>query len=354
MRALAYRRGLGISGMLLLLMALLLALTSTPAAGIVDPPGTVHVKTSSLTDHDCDFTEWHFVITQIDEAANAPASITVKFSGGATVVVALEKFTGGVAHYTTTQHLGETVIDATAILYVGWSGEFNLSHGPCAPTTTTTIGSSTTGGATTTTTIGSSITAGPTTTIGSSTTAGGSTTTTTIGSSTTAGPTTTTTIGSSTTAGGSTTTTTIGSSTTAGGSTTTTTIGSSTTAGGSTTTTTIGSSTTAAPTTTQGGGTTPAPTTSTTLGSITTQGAGPTTSGGGANGSGPSSVSTATVLGIQVTAPVVGQVTQVTLPFTGLPAESMAVWAASLALLGLLLLAASRRQTERIPGRSWE
>ena len=342
MRALAYRRGLGISGMLLLLMALLLALTSTPAAGIVDPPGTVHVKTSSLTDHDCDSTEWHFVITQIDEEANAPASITVRFSGGATVVVALEKFIGGVAHYTTTQHLGETVIDATAILYAGWSGEFNLSHGPCTPTTTTTIGSSTTGGgSTTTTTVGSSTTAGPTTTtaIGSSTTAGGSTTTTTIGSSTTAGPTTTTTIGSSTTAGGST---------------TTTTIGSSTTAGGSTTTTTVGSSTTAAPTTTQGGGTTPAPTTSTTVGSITTQGVSPTTSGGGADGSGPSSVSTATVLGIQVTAPVVGQVTQVTLPFTGLPAESIAVWAASLALLGLLLLAASRGQTERSPGRSWE
>jgi hypothetical protein len=341
MRALAYRRGLGISGMLLLLMALLLALTSTPAAGIVDPPGTVHVKISSLTDHDCDSTEWHFVITQIDDETNAPASITVKFSGGATVGVGLEKFTGGVAHYTTTQHLGETVIDGTAILYAGWSGEFNLSHGPCAPTTTSTVGSSTTAGGSTTTT-----------SIGSSTTAGGSTTTTTIGSSTTAGPTTTTTIGSSTTAGGSTTTTTIGSSTTAGP-TTTTTIGSTTTAGGSTTTTTIGSSTTAAPTTTQGGGTTPAPTTSTTVGSITTQGGGPTTSGG-AEGSGPSSVSTATVLGIQVTAPVVGQVTQVTLPFTGLPAESMAVWAGSLALLGLLLLAASRGQTETIPGRSWE
>ena len=67
MRALAYRRGMGISGVLLLLMALLLALTSTPAAGIVDPPGTVHVKTSSLTDHECDSSEWHFVINQIDE-----------------------------------------------------------------------------------------------------------------------------------------------------------------------------------------------------------------------------------------------------------------------------------------------
>ena len=351
MRALAYRRGLGISGMLLLLMALLLALTSTPAAGIVDPPGTVHVKTSSLTDHDCDSSEWHFVITQIDDEVNAPASITVKFSGGATVVVGLEKFTGGVAHYTTTQHLGETVIDATAILYAGWSGEFNLSHGPCALTTTSTGSSTTAGGSSTTTTVGSSTTAGgstTTTSVGGSTTAGP--TTTTIGSSTTAGGSTTTTLASSTTAGP-TTTTTIGSSTTAGGSTTTT-IGSTTTAGGSTTTS-VGSSTTA-PTTTQGGGTTPAPTTTTTVGSITTQGGGPTTSGGGAEGSGPSSVSTATVLGIQVTAPVVGQVTQVTLPFTGLPAESMAVWAGSLALLGLLLLAASRGHTERIPGRSWE
>ena len=44
--------------------------------------------------------EWHFVITQLGEAADAPPSITVEFESAGTVVVPLEKVTGGTAHYT--------------------------------------------------------------------------------------------------------------------------------------------------------------------------------------------------------------------------------------------------------------
>ncbi|MFN2487060.1 MAG: hypothetical protein ABR609_10725 [Acidimicrobiia bacterium] len=59
------------------------------------------------------------------------------------------------------------------------------------------------------------------------------------------------------------------------------------------------------------------------------------------------------VAGIQVSAPVVAQVTQATLPFTGVSTTSMAVVSAGLAALGLLLLAASRRNDEKDPARSW-
>ena len=52
-------------------------------------------------------------------------------------------------------------------------------------------------------------------------------------------------------------------------------------------------------------------------------------------------------------APVAAQVTQATLPFTGMSTTSMAVVAAGMAALGLLLLAASRQTEEKSPARSW-
>ncbi|HEY7584711.1 MAG TPA: hypothetical protein VIB78_13960 [Acidimicrobiia bacterium] len=55
-----------------------------------------------------------------------------------------------------------------------------------------------------------------------------------------------------------------------------------------------------------------------------------------------------------MTAPVVAQVTQGTLPFTGMPAISVAAVSASLAALGLLLLALSRASSEQTSGRSWD
>jgi hypothetical protein len=62
------------------------------------------------------------------------------------------------------------------------------------------------------------------------------------------------------------------------------------------------------------------------------------------------------VLGIQVSAPEtpqVNQVTQETLPFTGISTGSMALLAAAFAGVGLLLLLAARQNDERTPVRSW-
>jgi outer membrane biosynthesis protein TonB len=97
------------------------------------------ITAKALTDHECDSTEWHFVINQIDSEAKAPQSITVKWANGNTEVVPLSKFTGGVAHYATTSNLDSTVVSATATIYSWWKGQFNLSHGPCgAPSPTKT------------------------------------------------------------------------------------------------------------------------------------------------------------------------------------------------------------------------
>ncbi len=92
-----------------------LILTGGSAGTIAHAQTTVNVKAGSLTDHECDATEWHFVITQIDSAANAPATITVTWANGRQADVPLSKFTGGVAHYTTTSNLDSTVTDATAV-----------------------------------------------------------------------------------------------------------------------------------------------------------------------------------------------------------------------------------------------
>ena len=105
-----------------------------------------------------------------------------------------------------------------------------------------------------------------------------------------------------------------------------------------TTTTTQGTTTTTQGTTT----TTEGPTTTTTQGTTTTQ---------------PPTLVTdpqTGVLGIQVSAPAqVNQVTQETLPFTGISTGSLALLAAAFAGVGLLLLLAARQKDEKSPVRSW-
>ena len=98
---------------------------------------TKPITAQALTDHECDSTEWHFVINQIDSEANAPGSITVVWANGQSEAVPLDKFTGKTAHYATTSNLDSTVVSATAQIYTGWSGQFNLSHGPCGGPTPT-------------------------------------------------------------------------------------------------------------------------------------------------------------------------------------------------------------------------
>jgi len=75
--------------------------------------------------------EWHWVITGIDDADDAPEEITVYFSSGEETV-GLEKVTGKTAHYRWNGNLGDTLEEpgATAV-YDGDYINFNLSHGPC-------------------------------------------------------------------------------------------------------------------------------------------------------------------------------------------------------------------------------
>ncbi|MGB9593059.1 MAG: hypothetical protein ACPL7R_02835, partial [Anaerolineae bacterium] len=120
-----------IAGIGLLILALLLPLgianvpqvaeASVIAFGVSD---TKVISAKALTDHECDDTEWHFVITQVADEASAPASIEVRWADGSVEIVPLWKFTGGTAHYATTLHLNSQVVSATATIYASWSGQF--------------------------------------------------------------------------------------------------------------------------------------------------------------------------------------------------------------------------------------
>ena len=96
-------------------------------------PTTINAKVG--TSYSCDETEWHFVITQTS-AQQAPATIMVTFSDGQ-ATVPLNKVTGGTAHYYWYENLDSTVVSATAVIDSAWTGQFNLSHGPCNTSTPT-------------------------------------------------------------------------------------------------------------------------------------------------------------------------------------------------------------------------
>ncbi len=96
-----------------------------------DDEGSKTITAKALYGHECNDKEWHFVITQIDDKDNAPDSIYVEWGNGDSENVPLDKFTGGTAHYTTTSNLDSPVVYAEADIYGDWSGQFNLSHGPC-------------------------------------------------------------------------------------------------------------------------------------------------------------------------------------------------------------------------------
>jgi hypothetical protein len=120
----------------------LLAYTAFGADAITQTSGPHQISAKSLLGHECDDTEWHFVINQIDVVAHAPATIHVTWANGQSEDVPLAKFTGGVAHYVTTANLDSVVTSATATIYGGWSGQFNLSHGPCGTPSTSSSSSS--------------------------------------------------------------------------------------------------------------------------------------------------------------------------------------------------------------------
>jgi LPXTG-motif cell wall-anchored protein len=105
--------------------------------------GSFH--TATLSGHECNSTQWQFVITQID--GTAPSSITVSWSNGTSSTVGLSGQTGSTAHYITSAHLGDGVkpVGASVSLPEGTTiGNFNLSDGPCGTNGGTTTTSSST------------------------------------------------------------------------------------------------------------------------------------------------------------------------------------------------------------------
>jgi hypothetical protein len=112
--------------------------TAAPKVKPAKPTGSQTnpiVQSNSLVPTDCNQTEWHWIINQLN-GRTKPASITVFFDSGS-VVVPLDttQSSKDVAHYTLTSHLGDALVapGATTTLenVSSWTGRFNLSHGPC-------------------------------------------------------------------------------------------------------------------------------------------------------------------------------------------------------------------------------
>ena len=89
------------------------------------------IYAKGLSSHGCDDTEWHFIITQVEPPELAPAEIYVTWTDGSQETLPLDGVTGKSAHYYWYNHLEVPVQEAWTEIYDGWSGEFNLSHGPC-------------------------------------------------------------------------------------------------------------------------------------------------------------------------------------------------------------------------------
>ena len=118
-------------------MALVVALAVFSAASAA----TISVKQASVDDQQGDclaaggtITSWHFVINQITPAGNAPALIEVTWSNSDSEDVPLDRVTGKVAHYIVDGSDTHTAIaTASADIYDGWPGQFNLSSVECGP-----------------------------------------------------------------------------------------------------------------------------------------------------------------------------------------------------------------------------
>lgn len=82
-------------------------------------------------DYDCDSEEWHFVINQLDSDDLAPDKIYVTWENGDSAEVPLSSANQQMAHYYTSLNLDSPVTEAYTYIYVDWSGNFVISHGPC-------------------------------------------------------------------------------------------------------------------------------------------------------------------------------------------------------------------------------
>jgi hypothetical protein len=113
-----------------LLLGLILMLTlMLPSTALAEGK----TKTIELMNPSPDYaynTEWHFIITEIEED-QAPATILIHWIIGDSYIT-LDKFQYGVAHYYLDDVMpyGSYPKSGTAEIYNGWSGVFNLCEGP--------------------------------------------------------------------------------------------------------------------------------------------------------------------------------------------------------------------------------
>jgi hypothetical protein len=121
------------------LLAMIIIANARSSGSVAHAAGTVqvHVKQASLTDQNCGsqtISGGHFVINQITEP---PSTITVRLSDGSSHVVPLSHQTSKVAQYTLNFSPGLQILDATAWVPAGWSGQFVLSNYLCGGPTPT-------------------------------------------------------------------------------------------------------------------------------------------------------------------------------------------------------------------------
>ena len=127
---------LAIAGALLALVAF----GATTASAVPTPLISIDAKQASLdevqdacTDAGGTITGWHFIINQV-RVGTPPANISVTFTNGDVEDVPLAKTSGPVGHYNVSATATHTLIQsATAMIYDGWSGQFNLSSVDCRP-----------------------------------------------------------------------------------------------------------------------------------------------------------------------------------------------------------------------------
>jgi hypothetical protein len=121
---------LAIAGALLALIAF--GATTASAQSISAKQASLDEHQDACTDAGGTVTSWHFIINQVRVGA-PPANIMVTFSNGDTQNVPLAKTSGPVGHYNVSGTATHTLItSATATIYDGWSGQFNLSSVECS------------------------------------------------------------------------------------------------------------------------------------------------------------------------------------------------------------------------------
>jgi len=118
----------------MLLNLMMVGTLMIPSENILLANENISVKASTIVNPECEEdhpNEWHFLINKIDEGKTKPASIVVEWSDSIPSILYLEDSNSVNAHYRTTENSDSTVTNATAMIYDGWNGQFNLSHGPC-------------------------------------------------------------------------------------------------------------------------------------------------------------------------------------------------------------------------------